>query len=145
MPLGKRVVIIGGELVGLELAEFQAERGRSETVVDEVPRFGAGLTIVRRMRLLAELKEHGLGLFPGASDIRIEPDRVCFTDQAGNAQAVDANSVIVAKGATGDLRLAKQLAIEGFNAYEVGDCTGIGYIEGAMRGAARAAREISQI
>lgn len=145
MPLGKHVVIIGGELVGLELAEFLSERGRLVTVVDEAPRFGAGLTIVRRMRLLAELKEHGLGLFPGASDIRIEPDRVCFTDQAGNAQAVDANSVIVAKGAAGDLTLARQLETEGFKVHEVGDCTGIGYIEGAMRGAARAAKEISQI
>ena len=33
------VLIVGGELVGLELAEFLSDRGRTVTVVDEVPRF----------------------------------------------------------------------------------------------------------
>ncbi|GAB3629289.1 NADH:flavin oxidoreductase [Pandoraea terrae] len=145
MPLGKHVVIIGGELVGLELAEFLSERERVVTIVDEDPRFGAGLTIVRRMRLLAELKEHGIKMQPESSDIRIETDKVHFTDHQGKAQAIDADHVIVAKGATGDLALANQLRAEGFRIYEVGDCTGVGYIEGAMRGAARAASEISDV
>ncbi|AIT82195.1 hypothetical protein JI59_22010 (plasmid) [Novosphingobium pentaromativorans US6-1] len=34
MPIGDKVVIIGGELVGVELAEFLMERGRQVTVVD---------------------------------------------------------------------------------------------------------------
>src|SRR5690606_7642133 len=34
MPLGKRVVIIGGGLVGLELAEFLVERGRQVMVLE---------------------------------------------------------------------------------------------------------------
>ncbi|WP_380872120.1 hypothetical protein ACFB49_30690 [Sphingomonas sp. DBB INV C78] len=143
MPLGKNVVIVGGELVGLELAEFLSERGRTVTVVDDAPRFGAGLTIVRRMRLLDELREHGLGLYPSAADIRIEEKRVLFTDKDGAAQALPADHVIVAKGAHGDASLAETLRAEGFAVHEVGDCTGVGYIEGAMRGAARAAAEIS--
>ncbi|ARS27562.1 oxidoreductase [Sphingomonas sp. KC8] len=143
MPLGKNVVIVGGELVGLELAEFLSERGRTVTVVDEAPRFGAGLTIVRRMRLLAELKEHGLGLHPQSTDIRIEPGTVRFTDRKGDAQAIAADHVIVAKGATSNLALADQLRAQGYDVHTVGDCTGVGYIEGAMRGAATAARAIS--
>ncbi|MCE4053861.1 oxidoreductase [Pseudomonas sp. Au-Pse12] len=144
MPLGKRIVIVGGELVGLELAEFLAERGRAVTIVDDVPRLGAGLSIVRRMRMLAELAEHGLSLFAGASDIRIEVDRVCFRDGDGAHRVADADHVIVAKGASDDLTLARQLTAEGFNVYEVGDCSGVSYIEGAMRGAARAAAYITQ-
>jgi NADPH-dependent 2,4-dienoyl-CoA reductase/sulfur reductase-like enzyme len=144
MPLGDQIVIIGGELVGLELAEFLAERGRTVTIVDEVPRLGAGLTVVRRMRLLAELAEHGLALFAGATDIRIERDRVLFTDGDGGQQAVNADHVIVAKGASGDLSLAEQLTTEGFHVHKVGDCTGVTYIEGAMHSAAMVARHISQ-
>ena len=63
MPLGKNVVIVGGELVGLELAEFLTERGRKVTVVDEVPRLGAGLTLVRRSASV-ELLLEGLELRP---------------------------------------------------------------------------------
>lgn len=135
MPLGKHIVIIGGELVGVELAEFLAERGRTVTVVDETPRFGAGLPIVRRMRLLAELREHGVALQASAQDIKIEADAVSFQDAAGDAQRVKAQQVIVAKGATGDSSLAELLRGSGFDVYEAGDCTGVGYIEGAIRGA----------
>ena len=44
MPVGRRVAIVGGGLVGLELAEFLAERGRDVTVVEagEKVRYGTG-------------------------------------------------------------------------------------------------------
>ena len=138
MPLGKRIVIIGGELVGLELAEFLMERGRTVTVVDEAKRFGTGLLLVRRMRLLEELKEHGVALCPAAKDIRIDKDAVRFVDKEGTLQAVAADHVIVAKGASANSTAADELRGAGFNVHAFGDCTGVSYIEGAMRGAADA-------
>ena len=138
MPLGENVVIVGGELVGLELAEFLSERGRRVTVVDDAPRFGAGITLVRRMRLLAELREHGVALHPGSKDVRIEADRVGFTDQGGEACSAPADHVIVAKGTTGDSSQAEAFRRAGLRVHEVGDGTGVGYIEGAMRDAMEA-------
>lgn len=143
MPLGKNVAIIGGELVGLELAEFLSERGRTVHIVDESPRFGAGLMLVRRMRILAELREHGVGLHAEAKDIRIEKGRVSFTDKDGAARSVDAEHVIVAKGASGDSRQADAFRAAGLRVHEVGDGTGVGYIEGAIRGAQRAVDAIN--
>ncbi|HQX46648.1 MAG TPA: FAD-dependent oxidoreductase [Steroidobacteraceae bacterium] len=143
MPLGKRIAIVGGELVGLELAEFLSERGRAVGVVDDAPRLGAGLTLVRRMRVIEELQEHGVGLHAGASGITIEPERVRFTDREGRQQKLAADHVIVAKGASGDLALAEELRTAGFTIHTVGDCRGVSYIEGAMRSAAEAAAAIS--
>lgn len=138
MPLGHNVAIIGGELVGLELAEFLGERGRTVSVIDEQERLGRGLTIVRRMRLVEELKEHGIALHPGVSGIRIDADAVRFTDPQGEAVAVPCDQVIVAQGASADIELADRLRAEGFAVHTVGDVTGVTYIEGAMRGAAEA-------
>ncbi|MET0269254.1 MAG: FAD-dependent oxidoreductase, partial [Sphingomonas sp.] len=138
MPLGRDIVIIGGELVGLELAEFLMERGRTVTVVGEAAKFGDGLLLVRRMRLLAELKEHGVALFPGAGGIAIEPDAVRFTDAAGEARRATADHVIVAMGAHGDTTLADALSAQGLAVRVFGDATGVSYIEGAIRGAAEA-------
>ena len=50
--------------------------------------------------------------------------------------------MIVAKGATGDDSVADMLERDGFTVHRVGDCTGVGYIEGAMRDAALATRTI---
>jgi NADPH-dependent 2,4-dienoyl-CoA reductase/sulfur reductase-like enzyme len=142
MPLGERIVIIGGELVGLELAEFLAERGRKVTVIDEASRFGAGLHIVRRWRVLAELRELGVVMLARARDIAIGEGRVTYVNYGGQARAVGADHVIVAKGAKGDLALAESLRVAGFSVRTAGDCQGVGYIEGAMADAARTAAQI---
>jgi NADPH-dependent 2,4-dienoyl-CoA reductase/sulfur reductase-like enzyme len=142
MPLGKRIVIIGGELVGLELAEFLAHRGRQVTVIDDAARFGAGLHIVRRWRALAELRELGVALLTHATEIAIGENCVTYVNLNGQARTVGADHVIVAKGAMGDLRLADSLRAAGFNVKTAGDCGGVGYIEGAMGDAARVAAEI---
>ena len=138
MPLGDRVVIIGGELVGVELAEFLIERGRKVTVIEDGPKFGRGLTVVRRLRLIPELREHGVAMFADAKDIRIAREGVSFATPDGETHLIPADTVIVAKGAHGDSSLADALRADGFNVQEVGDGTGVGYIEGAIRGAARA-------
>lgn len=143
MPLGETVAILGGELVGLELAEFLCERGRKVHVIEEAPKLGRGLALVRRMRLLSELAEHGVGLHGGASAITIDKNRVTFTDADGVVQSVAAKNTIVARGARGDLALAQELELAGFDVQTVGDANGVSYIEGAMRGAAEAVRRIA--
>ena len=142
MPLGQNVVIIGGELVGIELAEFLHERGRTVTVIEPAPRLGKGLLLVRRMRILSELKEHGVALHGGVSDISIGKDAVQFTDAGAATHAIPADHVIVAMGASGDTSLADRLRSEGYRVETVGDCNGVGYIEGAVRGGADAAKRL---
>lgn len=143
MPIGERVVIIGGELVGIELAEFLHERGRKVTIVEAAPRLGKGLMLVRRMRILSELAEHGVELCGGASEVAIGEDAVTFTDLSGTARNVPADTVIVAQGATGDLSLAEELRAAGFAVTAIGDANGVGYIEGAVRGAYEAVQAIA--
>lgn len=138
MPLGRRVVVIGGELVGVELAEFLAERGREVTVLEEGAKFGKGLLLVRRLRLVPELKEHGVRLLAEVRDLAITVEGVQYTDSTGERQLVRADHVVIAQGARGDTTLAETLRATGFHVTTIGDCNGVGYLEGAMRGAARA-------
>ena len=144
MPLGSRIAILGGELVGLELAEFLTERGRTVTVIEEGAKCGKGLTPVRRMRLLAELREHAVSLHAGAREVSIEREAVLFTDSSGQLHRVPTDHVIIARGARPDSSLAEELRESGLKVSAIGDCAEIGYIEGAMRGAAQAAAAINQ-
>jgi len=136
MPLGRQIVIIGGELVGVELAEFLAERGRKVTVIDEAPRLGAGIPIVRRWRALGDARELGVVLLAGKRNIAIGDAGVNFADEDGTTHLLPADHIIVAKGARGDLTLGNQLEAAGFSVHSVGDCNGVGYIEGAIAAAA---------
>ena len=142
MPVGDRVVIIGGELVGIELAEFLHDRGRKVTVVDDMAQLGRGLSPARRAVLLDELPLTGITLLAGASDIAIDNKAVTFIAADGTAQALSADTVIIAKGAETNTGLYDDLIAAGLNAHMVGDCQGVGYIVGAVRNAADVAAQI---
>ncbi len=139
LPLGQRIVIIGGELVGLELAEYLAERGRQITVIDAPSRAGKGLYLVRRLRLLDELAQLGVGLLTKARDISIGDHTVSYTNYRGQQRTLAADHVIVAKGASANTTLREQFEAEGIPTHAIGDCTGVSYIEGAIEEAAELA------
>ena len=142
MPVGDRVVIIGGELVGLELAEFLHERGRKVTVVDDVAKFGRGLSPTRRSVMLEAMPDEGIALHEGASSIAIGAAAVSFSSANGEDIEVPADSVIIAKGAEANTGLYDELRAAGIDAHMVGDCQGVGYILGAVRNAADVAATI---
>ncbi|WP_339678320.1 FAD-dependent oxidoreductase [uncultured Zhongshania sp.] len=134
MPLGKRVCIIGGGLVGLEVAELLAERGRQVTVLEAGRDLGAELSLVRRWRVLHQLKEHGVELHRNAAVREITADRVMFTQGESEAHTV-ADNVIIAVGAEPDSDLRQQFASLKVDLHSIGDSAEIGYIEGAIRSA----------
>lgn len=142
MPVGNRVVIIGGELVGLELAEFLHERGRQVTVVDDVAQFGRGLSPTRRSVMLEHMPDDGIALPEGATGIAIGAKAVSFTDVSGEPVETPADTVIIAKGAEVNTGLYDELKAAGIDTYMVGDCQGVGYILGAVRNAADVAAKI---
>ncbi len=145
MPLGRNVTIIGSELVGLELAEFLAHRKRRVTIVDDAQKAGAGMHVIRRARVLHELAATGVRVELGARDIRIEEDAVHFQNGEAAVQAVAADTVIIAKGARADRQFAHSVTAAGFAVSEIGDCKGVGYIEGAMADAADLVGQIERL
>lgn len=142
MPVGDSVAIIGGELVGLELAEFLHERGRHVTVIDDIAQFGRGLSPTRRSVILEAMPDEGIALHESASDIAISQKSVTFTSADGTAHEIPADTVIIAKGAEANTGLHDDLKAAGFETHMVGDCQGVGYILGAVRTAADVAARI---
>ena len=78
MPLSKNIVVIGGYLVGLELAEFLVERGRTVKVLEPSASLGPNLSIVRRSRVVHMLKEHGVDLLTNVEIKEICDQKVIF-------------------------------------------------------------------
>lgn len=132
LPLGANIVIYGGGLVGIELAEFLAEHGRNVTVLEESGVFAPELQLVRRWRALYECDHLKVTRIAHISDLSIEQDCVRYRTKTGQLRALPADHVILAAGAEGDLVLADQLKSAGIEVHAVGDCNGLGYIEGAI-------------
>ena len=141
MPLGKRVTVIGGGLVGVELAEFLAERGREVTVLEESPVLATEMALPRRWRALYTLRQRGVQLLADAAAEEITGAGVMYR-RHGERQLAAADHVIVATGVVENRSLADALGGQGAEVRLIGDCQGVGYIEGAILDAARVARAI---
>ncbi|MCK4697835.1 MAG: FAD-dependent oxidoreductase, partial [Dehalococcoidia bacterium] len=62
MPLGKRVAIIGGDMVACELAKFLVERGREVTILESSTDMAIEMAIGRRWNFLPRLREAGVAI-----------------------------------------------------------------------------------
>jgi 2,4-dienoyl-CoA reductase (NADPH2) len=142
LPLGRRVAILGGGLVGIELAEFLCARGRQVSVFEAGPSLGAELAHPRRWRVLHELRERGAQLWTNADVRAITPTGVRAAIGGEAEREVPADSVIVATGLVPNPALAQELRARGLRVLEIGDARGVGYIEGAIASGLKAALEI---
>jgi len=142
MPIADEVVIIGGGLVGLELAEYLVERRRKVVVLEPGPDLGPELAIVRRARVLHLLREHGAIIHRNASAIDIGSDSISF-ELDGERQSLPAKQVIIAMGAQPDESLVAQLAGSTAEVHRIGDCREVGYIDGAILDARKVVQRIS--
>ncbi|MBP0047475.1 FAD-dependent oxidoreductase [Marinobacterium sp. AK62] len=139
MPLGKNVVIIGGGLVGLELAEFLVERGRKVQVLEPGPDLGAELSIVRRWKVLHNLDTHQVSLQKNVQVQGIGKKSVQYIDADGTAQEITADSVVLAIGAEPNPGFSQSLAQQGIEVINIGDGNEVAYIEGALKTGMKAA------
>jgi len=142
MPLGKRVAVVGGGLVGVELAEFLVERGREVAVLEESKSFAAEMAPPRRWRVLHDLREQGVRLLAGVRVEAIEDRGVVFAGGDGESRVLETDSVILATGVRENTELVEAIASLGLEVHALGDCSGVGYIQGAMLDAASVARAI---
>jgi hypothetical protein len=74
--------------------------------------------------------------------LEISDEGVIYTDRDGARSATPVDTVILAGGAAENRGLAEELEGLGAEIHLLGDCRGVGYIEGAMMDAARIARAI---
>ena len=138
MPISRNVVVIGGDLVGLELAEFLIERGRNVKVLEPTGSLGPNLSIIRRSRVVHLLKEHGVDLLTNVEIKEIDGQEVIVQHEESE-KIFPADQIIIALGANANLNLSDELNNMNIPVTSIGDCTSVGYIHGAIADAREAA------
>ena len=141
MPIGKKVVIIGSDLVAIELAEFLADRGRKVTVVDSAKKIIPEVGIKRRHEHMDRLDQLRITINTAVGIERIESGAVVIGVR-GREHVMPCDSVIVSGEPRANTHFADSLQAAGINVHSVGDCTGVGLIVKATRTAAEAVARI---
>ena len=141
MPMGHRVVIVGADLVALELAEFLAARGRLVSVLEPGKAIAPELGNKRKTEHMDRLDRLGVTVHVRAAVDQIVPDGVVFTPFGGTSRQLAADSVVIAGTLEPNTELYEKLvaALPNINVSAAGDCTGLGLIRKATEDGARAA------
>jgi len=134
-------IVIGGGLVGLELAEFLAERNRRVTVLESGKQAGLPMAMPRRWTAVRKAVVHGVEIVREATVTSIDRDRVHYRTAEGDVSALG-DTVVVASHVEPDTSLAESLRAAGLAVSVVGDAAEVGYIEGAIHSAGRITREL---
>ena len=135
------MVIIGGDLVALELAEFLAARDRLVSVLEPGKTIAPEIGNKRKTEHMDRLDRLGVAVHVRTAVERIVPDGVVFTPSGGISRHLGADSVVVAGTLEPDTELYEKLvaAMPDTSVAAAGDCTGLGLIRKATEDGARAA------
>ena len=141
MPLGRRVAIVGGDLVAVELAEFLAARGRLVAILESGATIAPEVGWKRRTEHMHRLDRLGVTVHVESTVEEIAADGLWFVPTGGQRRHLAADSVVLAGVLEPDLALHDELVtrLPDVEVTAIGDCTGLGLIRKATEDAARVA------
>ena len=123
MPVGKRVVIIGGGIAGCELAEFLVKRGRKVVIVDTADSLGEGMIHHLKLQLFWWFRKKGVVMLPGVQPEEITDGGLKVLRKEGYRQTIEADSIIPVPPMKPNAELLKSLHGKVQEVYAVGDCS----------------------
>ncbi|NQT72235.1 MAG: FAD-dependent oxidoreductase [Chloroflexi bacterium] len=142
MPVGKRVVIIGGAMQGCELAEFLVKRGRQVTIVEESETLGDRMGTDQQLRLLKWFQEKRVVVLTQVKCEEIKENGITIVTKEGIRRTIVADTIVPALPVNGDMELMEMLGDIVPEIYAVGDCREPGLIIDAVADGARVGHTI---
>jgi len=130
---GESVLLVGGGLVGLEVADFLSARGKKVVLVEIAGDVGTKLDALPRAMLLKRLKEQGVEIHLDTTITQISDGQV-LAMKGGEELRIPADAAVLAVGFRSNRELAEGLSGTGLEVHLIGDAL-------EPRGAGEAIRE----
>jgi 2,4-dienoyl-CoA reductase (NADPH2) len=122
MPIGKRVVVMGGAIQGCELAEFLVKRHRKVTIVDTGEALGEGMTADNQRRLFRWLDEKGVPRFTGVKYEEITREGLVIISKEGKRTTIESDTIVPILPLQPNTDLIKSLGRAAPEIHPIGDC-----------------------
>lgn len=141
--IGKRVVLIGGGLVGCEIGLHLVNSGHEVTVVEMLGTMANETFGYYRNALLDEMDKRGIKQLLNTRCLAVEPDGV-RVEREGREEEIPADTVVYSVGMRGnaDVLASIRAAAGDIPVFPVGDCSAMGKLGDAVRGGYMAAMAV---
>lgn len=98
VSVGKNVVIIGGGLIGMEVAELLSEQGKIVTVVEMQAEVAKDIGMLRKVFTMKHAYEKGIKLLVNSKCLEIKEDTVLIEQGEEQLEVTNIDTVILAVG-----------------------------------------------
>jgi 2,4-dienoyl-CoA reductase-like NADH-dependent reductase (Old Yellow Enzyme family)/thioredoxin reductase len=119
--VGENVVILGGGAVGLETAEYLAEKGKKITVIEKFDDVGSGIPNIIKIPLMIHLQEKKVKIHKRTSILKILNDDVTIECE-GYKKQIKGDTILLATGELPDTVLSEELRDIIPEIHLIGDC-----------------------
>jgi 2,4-dienoyl-CoA reductase (NADPH2) len=133
LPIGKKVVVVGAGLHGMETAEFLAKRRRRVTIVEPTDVIGEGVLDFRLGLLMDWFGRQGVQVVAGARNLTVADGGVTFEDKDGARHFTEADTIVPTSPLAPNDELYKALEGRVSELYLIGDGRQAGMIVHAIR------------
>jgi 2,4-dienoyl-CoA reductase (NADPH2) len=142
LPMGKKVVVVGAGLHGMEVAEYLVKRGRGVTIVEPTDVIGEGVIDFRLGLTLDWFAAQGVRIITGARDIEVTKSGLKFKDKEGKKVELEADTVVPTSPIEPDDELYEKLEGKVPELYLIGDARQAGMIVHAVRAGFQTAKAL---
>jgi 2,4-dienoyl-CoA reductase-like NADH-dependent reductase (Old Yellow Enzyme family)/thioredoxin reductase len=94
-PIGNKLAVLGGGLVGCETAEFLAAQGKGVTIVEPTDKFAADVGVFRKPFLMEGLSKGGVKILTSMKIMEIREEGIIAQDKEGRRKNIGAYDTIV--------------------------------------------------
>ena len=122
MPVGKKVVIVGGAIQGCQLTEFLTKRGRTVSIVEEGEELGEWLVPERKTRLFYWFDKKGIERLTGVKLVKFTKQGVTIETKDGKTRLLEADTIIPVLPFSPNKELAEKAKGKVAEIYTIGDC-----------------------
>ncbi|MCL2376536.1 MAG: FAD-dependent oxidoreductase [Defluviitaleaceae bacterium] len=132
--VGKKVVMIGGGLVGCEVGLHLAKVGHDVTVIEMLDKVASDAYPMYRVALINEMDKR-LTHKAGLKCTKIEANGIYVSNKDGAEEFLAADTVVYALGMDANSEETAKLrdAADGKQIFEIGDCASVGKVYDAAR------------
>ena len=128
-------------MIGCEVAEYLAEKGKRVIIVEMLERIGIDIGMTTRWVIMQRLRNAKIKLVTKTKAEEFT-DKGVVTDRDGIKEFYAAPSIVLAMGLVSQNELYRRLEAKGIKCYSIGDCNEAQKILQAIEDGHRIAREI---
>ena len=137
---GKNILVVGGGMVGCEVAEFLEQQGKKVTIVEMLDRIAKDIGPTTAWVVRHRIKEKGIAIFTGTKLVGIGDDGITV-EKEGKRESLKGDAVVLAMGLKPDSELMESLQGK-VSLHYAGDCVEVAKILEAIHGGFKVGCEV---